>query len=254
MALLEVRNLGMSFSGLKALRNVSFEIDRGIVFGLIGPNGAGKTTALNCISRLYRQDEGELRFDGRDLTACPIHSLARFGISRTFQNLELLADSSMLTNVMLGCLAQFPSPLRWQLLGMPRVRRREEEACKRAQQVLSDVGLDSGDERPVRSLTYGERKLVELARALASRPKLLLLDEPAAGLNPHETQKLGALMLRLSREQNISVLLIEHDVPLVMRTCARIVVLDHGVQIAEGSPDEIRRNPAVIEAYMGEEY
>jgi branched-chain amino acid transport system ATP-binding protein len=250
--LLEVANLSLSFSGLRALSNVSFDVAAGEIVGLIGPNGAGKSTLLNCISRLYTPDTGSMRFEGEGLLGRKTHEVAAAGIRRTFQNLELFREASVRENVALGLVYRYPSSLLAEFLSLPAARAQQRAALAEADQIVDQCGLGVWADVPVAELSYGSQKLVELARAMAGHPKLMLLDEPAAGMNREESRRMGESVTRL-RDNGITVLLIEHDMRVVMSVCDRIVVLDHGEKIAEGTPAEIRRSPAVIKAYLGDE-
>ena len=252
-ALLEVRNVSISFSGLRALDHVSFSVKRGQIFGLIGPNGAGKSTLLNCVSRLYTPDTGDIVYDGHRLLEHKVHELAGLGIRRTFQNLELFAEASVRENVALGAVDRHWSSVLSDLLGLPSARRGQKSILERADALLAQAALSGYADAPVPSLPYGLQKSVELARALASDPKLLLLDEPAAGTNPEESKQLGEKIRRLRDESGITVVLVEHDMALVMSICDHIVALDHGEKISEGTPVEVRANAAVVKAYLGDE-
>jgi ABC-type branched-subunit amino acid transport system ATPase component/ABC-type branched-subunit amino acid transport system permease subunit len=250
--LLEVSHLSVSFGGVHALQDVSFTVWSGTIHGLIGPNGAGKTTALNCISRFIDPSQGAIRLDGRDLLAGGPSALAGLGVSRTFQNLALCGTLSALDNVLLGFYHRVKVPALAFALSLPAARRAETEARQHAMRLL--VLLDAGHvaASPVRSLPYGQQKRVELARALACEGRLLILDEPAAGLDAGERGALVDLIRRL-RDAGQTILLVEHDMGMVMSLCDRVSVLDFGRLIADGSPDEARSNPAVIAAYLGEE-
>jgi branched-chain amino acid transport system ATP-binding protein len=253
MALLEISSLSLSFSGLRALADVSFNIDQGEIVGLIGPNGAGKSTLLNCVSRLYRPGSGRIRFDGRDLIDRKVHEVAAMGVRRTFQNLELFREASVRENVVLGLVYRYRPRLWSELLDLWSSRAMRRAAVNEANRVLESCGLGEVADIPVSDLPYGMQKSVELARALAGQPKLLLLDEPAAGMNPEESRRVAETVRRLRDTDGITVLLIEHDMRVVMTVCDRVVVLDHGEKIGEGSPAEVRRAPAVIRAYLGDE-
>jgi branched-chain amino acid transport system ATP-binding protein len=253
MALLEIAGLSLSFSGLRALADVSFDVAEGEIVGLIGPNGAGKSTLLNCVSGLYRPERGQIRFAGEDLVERKIHEIAAMGIRRTFQNLELFREASVRENVTLGLVYRHKSSLLSELLDLPPSRAARRGAAEEATQIIASCGLGDVADIPVSELPYGLQKSVELARALAGRPKLLLLDEPAAGMNPEESRRIAATVRGLRDRQGITVLLIEHDMRVVMTVCDRVVVLDHGEKIGEGSPAEVRRAPAVIKAYLGDE-
>jgi branched-chain amino acid transport system ATP-binding protein len=253
MPLLDITGVSLSFSGLRALVDVSFGVGEGEIVGLIGPNGAGKTTLLNCISRLYRPESGQIRFGGTDLTDLRVHDVAMMGIRRTFQNLELFREATARENVTLGLMYRHKSPLWSEFLGLRLSRGAREAADEEASQIIDVCGLRELADVRVSELSYGMQKSVELARALAGRPRLLLLDEPAAGMNPDESRRVAEAVRNLSNRNGITVLLIEHDMRVVMGVCDRVVVLDHGEKIGEGSPADIRRAPAVIRAYLGDE-
>jgi branched-chain amino acid transport system ATP-binding protein len=249
--LLEIADVSMRFGGIVALESVTFSVDRGRIVGLIGPNGAGKTTLFNCLSRLYRQGRGDIRLNGQSLGHCAPSDIAALGVGRTFQAPALFASMSVLDNVKVGAHARgHNSPLA-DALTLPHARREEHEFDETARAMLSFVGLENMAQRSAASLPLGARKRVELARALAAQPSLLLLDEPAGGLNHKEVAELGTLIRSIRDQLGITVLLVEHHMGLVMSLSDQVVVLNFGRVIADGSPEEVRCNPAVTEAYLG---
>ncbi|MBW7924085.1 MAG: ABC transporter ATP-binding protein [Burkholderiaceae bacterium] len=249
--LLSVEDLGVRFGGIVALDRVSFVVERGIVCGLIGPNGAGKTTLFNCLSRLYEFDAGRVRFDGVDLGALPRHRIAALGIGRTFQNLALFGTMSVLDNVLVGTHSRTRSGFLANALRLPGVAAEERAARERAAQRLELLGLDAVMHVPVAELPFGTCKRVELARALAAEPRLLLLDEPASGLNHEEIETLAGSIRALRDRLGLTILLVEHHMNLVMNVSDKVVALNFGRKIAEGSPDQVRAHPEVVEAYLG---
>ncbi|WP_400162535.1 ABC transporter ATP-binding protein [Brevibacillus sp. TJ4] len=249
-ALLEVHNLSRDFGGVRAVNQVHFEVKSGEILALIGPNGAGKSTVLNMVSGVIPPSEGEIRFAGQAMASVAGHQYAEMGITRTFQNLQTFDDMTVLENVMVGMHAKTKSSLF--LCGMQLTRAREEERLMREQahRWLANVGLESLATWTAGSLPYGKLRLMEIARAMVAEPRLLLLDEPAAGLNHTETAEMSS-MLQSIRTNGTAILLVEHDMDMIMNIADRIVVLDQGAKIAEGTPREIQENPAVIAAYLG---
>lgn len=252
-ALLKVNDISMVFGGLRAVSNFSMEINAGELIGLIGPNGAGKTTAFNMITGVYTPTEGEIIFNGKKTSGKKSYQVTQQGMARTFQNIRLFADLSVIDNVKIAYNMHVNYTLGEAIMRMGRYFNEEEKITEKALALLKIFKLDGKANEMAKNLPYGEQRRLEIARALATEPKLLLLDEPAAGMNPQETKELMEMIRWIRNEFNLSILLIEHDMGLVMGVCERIYVLEYGFCIASGTPSEIKGNKRVIEAYLGEE-
>lgn len=249
--LMSLRNLGMRFGGLLALENLHLEVPEHGLYGLIGPNGAGKTTVFNILSGFLKPSQGEVYFRGKNITGLAPHQVTSLGIARTFQNIRLFGELSVLDNVLVGFHCRRRAAWWEAVLRLPRYAREEKEQLTLGVALLEEVGLKEAAAEPAGKLAYGHQRRLEIARALATRPSFLLLDEPAAGLNPQETQDLILFLKEIKERYQLTMLVIEHNLRLVMGLCEYLTVLDHGLTIAAGTPGEIQKNPEVIRAYLG---
>lgn len=252
MAMLEVTNLGISFGGLRAVDELSMKIEKGSLVGLIGPNGAGKTTVFNMLTGVYRPTDGGIRLDGENLVGKKPHDICRMGVARTFQNIRLFPQQSVLDNVKSGLHNQVTYSLPESMLHLGSYRKKEREMNERALTILRLFGLEDSAEALASNLPYGKQRKLEIARALATNPKLLLLDEPAAGMNPNETGELMDTISLVRKEYGVTILLIEHDMKLVSGICEKLTVLNFGQVLAEGATGDVLHDPQVIKAYLGE--